>query len=359
MSNSFGDLFKVTIFGESHGKVMGGVVDGCVPGLTIDEQLIHQELLKRSTSRNFFSSPRIEADDFEILSGICNGKTTGGPISFIILNANHKKKDYDELDKLFRPSHADFTYFAKYGSEESAGKLNASGRIFAPVVLAGSLAKQFIQSKGISVMAYVKQIGNVALEPGKKINLNTDTIEASKVRCPDSSTSEKMLALLTEAKEKGDSLGGIISCVVKGCEPGLGDPLFDKLSARLAHAMLSVHSVKGFEYGSGFAGAGMWGSEHNDPFIIKNKRLQTLTNHSGGIQGGISNGMDICFNVAFKPISSIAQKQKTISREAAEVEFAIKGRHDVCIVPRAVPIIESMTALVLADSYLKNLPYAE
>jgi chorismate synthase len=226
-------------------------------------------------------------------------------------------------------------------------------------VIAGSIARQMLLTKGISIMAFVKQIGTVSIEKSFKKSISRELIEATALRCPDKKISEKMLALLKEAKNKGDSLGGIISCLVKGCQPGLGDPLFDKLSAKLAYAMLSIHSVKGFEYGSGFAGASMAGSEHNDPFIIKNKKLQTLTNHSGGIQGGISNGMDISFNVAFKPISSIAQKQKTINRNAEPVEFAIKGRHDICIVPRAVPIVEAMAALVIADSFLKNIPYAE
>jgi chorismate synthase len=359
MSNSFGDIFRVTIFGDSHGKAVGGVIDGCLPDMEIDEEMIQKELSRRSTGNDFFSSPRKETDNFEILSGIRNGKTTGGAIAFIIPNTNQNKEDYTDLDELFRPSHADFTYFAKYGSSESAGKLQASGRIFAPVVVAGSIARQTLLTKGIHITAFVKQIGNVSMTKDYSKNFTTEDIEISPVRCPEKKVSDKMLELLKQTKENGDSLGGIISCVVKGCEPGLGDPLFDKLQAKLAHAMLSIHSVKGFEYGSGFAGASMSGSEHNDPFIIKNKKLQTLTNHSGGIQGGISNGMDIYFNVAFKPISSIGQKQKTISRIAEPVEFAIQGRHDVCIVPRAVPIVESMAALVIADSYLKNSPYAE
>jgi chorismate synthase len=359
MGNSFGDIFKVTVFGDSHGKEIGGVIDGCLPGIEIDEQLIQKELSRRSTGKDFFSSPRNETDKFEILSGVRNGRSTGGALAFIIPNTNQNKKDYTDLDEMFRPSHADFTYFAKYGSTESAGKLQASGRIFAPVVVAGSIARQMLLKKKISITAYVKRIGNVAMDNNFNKIIPLKAIDESPVRCPDKKVSEKMLVLLKQAKQNGDSLGGIISCIVKGCEPGLGDPLFDKLQAKLAHAMLSIHSVKGFEYGSGFSGAAMWGSEHNDPFIIKNKKLQTLTNHSGGIQGGISNGMDIFFNVAFKPISSIAQKQKTISREAEPVEFAIKGRHDVCIVPRAVPIVEAMAALVIADAYLKNLPYAE
>jgi chorismate synthase len=359
MSNSFGDLFTVTIFGESHGMAMGGIIDGCIPGLVIDEDLIRKELLRRSTAGNFFSSPRKEPDNFEILSGIRNGKTTGGPISFIIPNTNQQQGDYDELDNLFRPSHADFTYFAKYGTLESAGKLNASGRIFAPVVLAGSIARQFLDTKGIKILAYVKSIGNIYDEVVSSDNITIEEIENSPVRCPHKKFSNEMLEHLKAVKKVGDTVGGIIKCHIQGCEPGLGDPVFDKLQAKLAHAMFSIHSVKGFEYGSGFDSTTMLGSKHNDPFIIKNKKLQTLTNHSGGIQGGISNGMEIYFEVAFKPISSIAQPQKSINRDAEEVEFTIEGRHDVCIVPRAVPIVEAMAALVIADSYLKNKHYAE
>lgn len=359
MSYSFGDVFKVTIFGDSHGSAIGGVIDGCIAGLMIDENQIKKELLRRSTGKDFFSSSRKEADKYEILSGIRNGKTTGGPISFIIPNTNQKTEDYVDLDNLFRPSHADFTYFAKYGSTESASKLQASGRIFAPVVVAGSIAKQILSANKVSIFAYVKQIGKIKLDKPYHKGITIKAIEESPVRCPDKKLSKMMLDSLIIAKENGDSLGGIITCIIKGCEPGLGDPLFDKLQAKLAHAIMSIHSVKGFEYGSGFEAANMLGSEHNDPFIIKNNKLQTVTNHSGGIQGGISNGNDIYFNVAFKPISSIARQQSTINRNAEPIEFRIKGRHDVCIVPRAVPIVEAMAALVIADSYLKNLPYAE
>jgi len=359
MGYSFGDVFKVTIFGDSHGKAIGGVIDGCIPGLNIDEAIIKNDLMRRSTGKDFFSSSRKEEDKYEILSGISNGITTGGPIGFIIHNTNQKSEDYSNLDNLFRPSHADFTYFAKYGSTESASKLQASGRIFAPVVVAGGIAKQILSAKNISIFAFVKQIGKIKLDKPYQKGITIKAIEESTARCPDKKVSKMMLDTLKEAKENGDSLGGIITCVIKGCEPGLGDPLFDKLQAKLAHAMLSIHSVKGFEYGSGFEAANMLGSEHNDPFIIKNNKLQTFTNNSGGIQGGISNGNDIYFNVAFKPISSIAQQQSTINRDAEPVEFKIKGRHDVCIVPRAVPIVEAMAALVIADSYLKNLPYAE
>jgi chorismate synthase len=359
MSNTFGDLFKVTIFGESHGKVLGGVVDGCVPGLVIDEDMIRKELQRRSTAKNFFSSPREESDEFEFLSGIKNGKTNGMPISFIIPNTNHNQKDYDELDNLFRPSHADFTYFAKYGTEESASKLNASGRIFAPVVVAGCIAKQFLTTKDISILAYVKMIDNVLDFDSFEKKATYKDIEESPVRCPHKKYSDEMLARLQVIKDKSDTAGGIIKCAIEGCEPGLGDPIFDKLSAKLAHAMFSIHSVRGFEFGEGFSGPEVTGRESNDRFMIKNGRIMTAVNSSGGIQGGISNGMEIYFEVAFKAISSIPYPQKTINRQAEEVEFTIEGRHDICIVPRAVPIVEAMAALVIADSYLKNLPYAE
>jgi chorismate synthase len=359
MSNTFGDLFKVTIFGESHGKVVGGVVDGCVPGLVIDEEQIRKELQRRSTAKNFFSSPRVESDEFEILSGVKNGKTNGMPISFIIPNTNQKAEDYNELDNLFRPGHADFTYFAKYGSEESAGKLNASGRIFAPVVIAGSIAKQFLLTKGVDITAYVSQIGDIYDEESLYFSISRKKIEASPVRCPSKTASAEMIDFLEKLKKEGDSAGGVIRCVIKGCNPGLGDPIFDKLSAKLAHAMFAIHAVKGFDIGEGRSAPEMLGSEYNDRFVIEKDEVKTIPNSSGGIQGGISNGMEIYFDVTFKAISSIAQPQTTINRQAEEVEFTIDGRHDVCIVPRAVPIVEAMAALVIADSYLKNLPYAE
>ena len=359
MSNSFGDLFKVTIFGESHGKAIGGVVDGCVPGLEIDEEMIRRELKRRSTAQNFFSSPRKEPDVFEFLSGIKNGKTNGMPISFIIPNTNQKQNEYDELDNLFRPGHADFTYFAKYGSEESAGKLNASGRIFASVVIAGCIAKQFLATKGISILAYVSRIDNILDIDSYNENVTFEDIEASPVRCPHKIYSDDMLEHLKEIKKDKDTAGGAIMCIIKGCEPGLGDPVFDKLSARLAYAMFAIHSVRGFDFGYGHKNSEVTGRDSYEEFTIKNKKLYASYNSSGGIQGGISNGMPIYFEVYFKPISSFPYPQKTINRQAQEVEFTIEGRHDVCHVPRAVPIVEAMAALVIADSYLKNLPYVE
>ena len=358
MSNTFGDVFKITVFGDSHGKAIGGIVDGCMAGLAIDESLLTKELARRSAGNDFFSSPRKEMDAFEILSGIMDGKTTGGAIAFTIPNNNVKGDDYLNLDSLFRPSHADFTYFAKYGTTVSAGKLQASARIFAAVVLGGAIAKQMLQQFGISIYGFVNQIGTVSFDKSYK-EIKPETIEQSIVRCPDIATSEKMLAELKVVKANHDSDGGRICCVISGCEPGLGDPIFEKLQARLAHAMFSINAVKGFEYGSGFRAAGMTGSQHNDEFIIKKKKLSTLTNHSGGIQGGITNGEEIYFNVAFKPAPSIGQKQKTIDREANQVEFTASGRHDVCFVPRAVPIVEAMAALVMADTYLKNMRNAE
>ncbi|HOY33189.1 MAG TPA: chorismate synthase [Bacteroidales bacterium] len=358
MSNVLGDLFKLSIYGDSHGKALGGVLDGCPPGLAIDEEQIGYDLKRRKSGHDFFSSPRSEDDRYEILSGIRNGKTTGGPIGFIIYNSDFQPDDYRELDSIFRPSHADFTYFAKYGSEESAGKLHASARIFAPVVLAGAIAKQVLLRSDIRVSAFVRQIGTVSLDTPYTL-LDLSTIEQSPVRCPDKETSEKMLRLLKNIKKAGDSTGGVITGVISGCPPGVGDPVFDKLQARLAHAMFSINAVKGFEYGSGFDSAAMTGSTHNDLFIVRKHRLRTKTNNSGGIQGGISNGEDIYFNVAFKPVPGIRLKQKTVDRNADYVEFATGGRHDICFVPRAVPVVEAMSALVLADSYLKHLVYAE
>lgn len=358
MSNIFGELFRLSIFGDSHGKAIGGVIDGCIPNLAIDEKKIMYDLKRRKSGTDLFSSTRREPDKFEFLSGIRNGITTGGPIGFIIPNSDIKSVDYENLDQLFRPSHADFTYFAKYGTTESAGKLQASGRIFAPVVLTGSIAKQMLALSGISIFAFVKQIGTVSTEKSYT-EIDPDTIEQSRVRCPDKNASKEMIALLDKLKKDGDSTGGVIGCVIKGCPPGLGDPVFGKLQAKLAQAMFSINAVKGFEYGSGFAAAAMTGSEHNDLFIIRQKRLRTATNNSGGIQGGISNGEDIYFNVAFKPVPGISRKQKTVDRNANTVEFSTGGRHDICFVPRAVPVVEAMSALVVADSFLKQQVYAE
>jgi len=358
MSNTIGELFKLTIFGDSHGTAIGGIIDGCMPGLKIDRKKIALDLHRRQGGDDFFSTARAEKDSFEFLSGILNNKTTGGPIGFIIPNCDKKSEDYDDLNSIFRPSHADFTYFAKYGTSESAGKLHASARIFAPLVLAGAIAKQILVKSNISITAFVKQIGTISLNK-VYTEIDTNTIEESPVRCPDKETTKKMIAYLEKVKKSGDSSGGIVTCVIKGCPPGLGDPVFGKLQASLAQAMLSINAVKGFEYGSGFSSAVMTGSEHNDLFIIRQNRLRTATNNSGGIQGGISNGEDIYFNVAFKPAPSIRKKQKTIDRNANTIEFSSAGRHDVCYVPRAVPIVEAMSALVLTDSFFKYKAYAE
>ncbi|MEI6123170.1 MAG: chorismate synthase [Bacteroidota bacterium] len=358
MSNTFGDIFKITVFGESHGKALGGIIDGCIAGIEIDALLIKKELARRSAGHDFFSSSRNESDVFEILSGMLDGKTTGGAIAFTIANTNAKSKDYLNLDAIFRPSHADFTYFAKYGTTVSAGKLQASARIFASVVFAGAIAKQLLSTVGISMYAFVNQIGNIALDKSYK-QIDAKEIEQSPVRCPDAAITQKMLDELKRVAKNNDSVGGKICCVISGCQPGLGDPIFEKLQAKLAHAMLSINAVKGFEYGSGFDAARMTGSQHNDLFVIKNKKLRTITNNSGGIQGGISNGEDIYFNVACKPTPTIGMKQKTVDREANPVEYVADGRHDTCFVSRAVPIVEAMAALVIADTYLKQLPYAE
>lgn len=358
MGNIFGELFRLSIFGDSHGKTMGGIIDGCIPNLKIDEKKIAIELQRRKSGKDFFSSTRKEDDHYEILSGVRNGKTTGGPIGFIIPNSDQKSEDYNLLDNIFRPSHADFTYFAKYGTTESAGKLQASARIFTPVVLSGAIAKQMLAKSGISIYAFVKQIGTVSLNK-TYTEIDKKAIEQSPVRCPDKVTSEKMVKLLEKVKKAGDSTGGVVTCVISGCPPGFGDPVFDKLQAKLAQAMFSINAVKGFEYGSGFSSAAMTGSSHNDIFVIKQNRLRTATNNSGGIQGGISNGEDIYFDVAFKPAPGINQNQKTVDRNANAIEFTTAGRHDICFVPRAVPVVEAMSALVMADSYLKYLAYAE
>ncbi|MCK9612973.1 MAG: chorismate synthase [Bacteroidales bacterium] len=357
MSNSFGELFRISLFGDSHGKAIGGIIDGCFPGMQIDLAAIQKELTKRS-AHDFFSTSRKEPDTFEILSGIRNGKTTGGPIGFIIPNKDVKSSHYDELDKLFRPSHADFTYYAKYGSEESAGKLHASGRFFASVIVAGGVARQMLSKANITIKAYVNQIGTVKV--GKTYQeLDLSLTDQSHVKCPDAEASEKMLRLLKQLKSKGDTTGGVVCCIVNACPPGIGDPVFGKLQSKLAQAMLSIPAVKGFEYGSGFGAASMTGSQHNDIFVIRKNKLRTLTNNSGGIQGGISNGEDIFFHVAFKPVSSIAKEQPGIDRNANNVTFTGKGRHDICLVPRAVSLVEALASITIADSFLKYRAYVE
>ncbi len=354
--NTTGKLFCLTTFGESHGEAIGGVIDGCPPGLKIDMDFIQNELEKRKPGQSFLTTKREETDKVEFLSGIFNGKTTGAPIGFIIKNIDKKTEDYEFLKDIYRPSHADYTYEKKYGVRDYRGGGRASARETAARVVGGAVAKIILKNSGINIIAYVSKIGDIELEKDYKI-LNFEQIEKSLVRCPDKETSEKMINLIKNIKDEGDSIGGIISCVVQGVPVGLGEPVFDKLQADLAKAMMSINAAKGFEYGAGFKSSGKKGSEHNDSFVIEDGEIITKTNNSGGIQGGISNGQDIYFNVAFKPTPTIKKEQQTIDKNGKKVIFSGKGRHDVCIVPRAVPVVEAMTAIVIADHFLRFKSY--
>ena len=354
--NTTGKLFCLTTFGESHGDAIGGVIDGCPPGLKINMNFIQNQLDRRKPGQSFLTTERKETDKVEFLSGIFNGKTTGTPIGFIIKNINKKTEDYEFLKDVYRPSHADYTYEKKYGIRDYRGGGRASARETATRVVGGAVAKIFLKNTGIKIFAYVSKIGNIELEKDYKV-LDFEQIEKSIVRCPDKETSEKMINLIKNIKDEGDSIGGIISCVVQGVPVGLGEPVFDKLQADLAKAMLSINAAKGFEYGAGFKSSGLKGSEHNDSFIIEDREIITKTNNSGGIQGGISNGQDIYFNVAFKPTPTIKKEQQTIDKNGKKVIFSGKGRHDTCIVLRAVPVVEAMTAIVLADHFLRFKSY--
>ena len=351
MGNTFGNLFKLTSFGESHGSMIGGIIEGCPAGLEINKGLIQKDLDRRKPGQSKVTSPRKEDDKVQLLSGIFEGKSTGTPIGFLIPNINSKSQDYSNIKDVFRPSHADYTYEEKYGLRDYRGGGRSSARETACRVVAGSIAKQLLNNYGIKISAYVSSIGNIFADE-KNMDLNKD-YDSNIVRCPDNDASEKMINLITELKSKGNTVGGQIKCIINGVKPGLGEPVFDKLHADLGKAMLSINAVKGFEYGSGFNGSKMTGSEHNDEFTVENGNVSTKTNNSGGIQGGISNGEEIYFKVAFKPVATIMSKQNSIDKEKNNVELSIKGRHDPCVVPRAVPIVESMAAMVLADHLLR------
>ncbi|MBI6118843.1 chorismate synthase [Salegentibacter maritimus] len=346
--NSFGKLFKLTTFGESHGEAIGGIIDGCPAGIQLDTEKIQTELNRRKPGQSAIVTQRKEPDAVEFYSGIFEGKTTGTPIGFVIKNANQKSKDYSHIKDTYRPSHADYTYDEKYGVRDYRGGGRSSARETACRVVAGAIAKQFLQ--GLEFTAYTASVGKIGLEKDIK-DLDFSLIETNAVRCPDPDSAAKMEAYIKEIKKDGDTVGGTVQCVIKNVPKGLGEPVFDKLHAELGKAMLSINAVKGFEYGSGFEGTTMKGSEHNDLF---NEDGSTQTNLSGGIQGGISNGMDIYFNVAFKPVATIMQKQETINKQGENVDMQGRGRHDPCVVPRAVPIVEAMAALVIADYFLQN-----
>ena len=346
--NTFGKLFKLTTFGESHGAAIGGIIDGCPAGIKIDLEKVQQDLNKRKPVQSAIVTQRKEPDTVEFYSGIFEGQTTGTPIGFVIKNANQKSKDYSHIKDTYRPSHADYTYDEKYGIRDYRGGGRSSARETASRVVGGAIAKQVIPN--ISFHAFTSSVGNISLDKNlETIDLNL--IESNPVRCPDTAVAQRMEDYIKDIRSQGDTVGGTVQCVIKNVPKGLGEPVFDKLHAELGKAMLSINAVKGFEYGSGFEGTKMKGSEHNDLF---NSDGSTTTNLSGGIQGGISNGMDIYFTVAFKPVATIMQKQPTINSQGLQVEMQGKGRHDPCVVPRAVPIVDAMAALVIADFFLQN-----
>ena len=341
--NSFGKLFKLTTYGESHGVAIGGIIDGCPAGIQLDFDTIQDEMNRRKPGQSKIVTQRKEPDTVEFYSGIFEGVTTGTPIGFVIHNTNQKSKDYSHIKDVYRPSHADYTYDQKYGVRDYRGGGRSSARETASRVVAGAIAKQFLSQ--IKINAYTSAVGDIKLGKAYQ-DLDLSNIESNVIRCPDNETAERMINRITEVKKQGDTIGGVITCVIQNVPVGLGEPVFDKLHAELGKAMLSINAVKGFEYGSGFEGSKMLGSAHNDIF---NEDGTTTTNLSGGVQGGITNGMDIYFNVAFKPVATTLQKQQTINSSGETVEMQGKGRHDPCVVPRAVPIVEAMAALVIAD----------
>ena len=351
--NSFGKLFTLTGFGESHGEAVGGVIDGCPAGLQLDVQAIQAELDRRRPGQSKIATPRNEADKVEILSGVFEGVTTGMPIAFVVRNENQKSKDYSNIKSTYRPSHADYTWSSKYGIRDYRGGGRSSAREHIARVVGGAVAKQILATYGISITAYTTQIGSVVWNDNGLVPL-FEKIEQSIVRCPDSEKSDEMVAIIEQVRGECDSVGGVVKCVVQGVPVGLGEPVFDRCQALLAHAMLSINAAKGFEYGMGFGAAAMRGSEHNDAFVVKDGIVGTETNRSGGIQGGVTNGEDIYFRVAFKPVATIAREQKSVDSDGNAILFTAHGRHDPCVVPRAVPVVEAMTAMVLVDLLLQT-----
>lgn len=351
--NTFGTLFRLTTFGESHGAALGGIIDGCPAGLAINLDFVKSELQRRKPGQSHITTQRKEEDEVKFLSGIFEGKTTGHPIGFTIENTNQKSNDYEHIKDAYRPSHADFTFQEKYGIRDYRGGGRSSARETACRIVGGAIAKLYLKHRNVSIQAYVSQVGNIKLEK-KYQDLDLSKTEESIIRCPDAATAYKMVSYIEDIRKEGDTIGGIVSCVVKGTPVGLGEPVFDKLHADLGKAMLSINAVKGFEYGEGFNSINFKGSELNDAFTSTDGKVNTTTNHSGGIQGGISNGQDIYFNVAFKPVATIMQDQQSIDKEGNETTVKGKGRHDPCVLPRAVPIVESMAALVLVDHILRN-----
>ena len=349
-ANTIGKIFQLHSFGESHARAIGGIIEGFPSGFELDMELVKTEIERRKTNQGDFSSKRKEQDKLHILSGIFDNKTLGTPIAFYVENNDAISKDYDKIKDIYRPSHADFTWQEKYGIRDYRGGGRSSARETLSRVIAGAMAKQFLMKNGINITAWVSQIGE-SVWKSESIP-NKEIIEKSKFRCPDAETEKQIQNNIDNAIAEGDTLGGIIKCNISGMPTGLGEPVFDKLNAVLAHAMMSINAVKGFEFGSGFDAARMKGSDHNDEFFVDGNKVKTKTNNSGGIQGGISNGMDINMRIAFKPIASISKEQNTINNKGESLKVKIKGRHDVCVVPRAVPIVEAMAAMVIMDFYL-------
>lgn len=353
MSNTFGKIFTLTSFGESHGAGIGGVIDGFPAGIAIDTDFIQQELNRRKPGQSKITTDRKEGDVVELLSGVFEGVSTGCPIGFLVRNTNQHSSDYENLRNVFRPSHADYTYTQKYGVRDHRGGGRSSARETISRCVAGALAKLALKQLGVSIQAYTSQVGNIALEKDYKL-YDLNLTETNAVRCPDPVKAQQMEELIAGVKAEGDTIGGVITCVVKGCPVGLGEPAFGKLHAALGHAMLTINAVKGFEYGEGFDGTCQRGSEQNDIFFNDGGVINTRTNHSGGIQGGISNGQDIFFRVAFKPVATLLQEQPTVDKDGEDTLVKARGRHDPCVLPRAVPVVEAMTAMVLLDYYLMN-----
>ncbi len=346
--NTFGQKFKISTFGESHGAAIGVVIDGCPAGIVLDLKKIQHELNRRKPGQSSITTSRAEDDEFEILSGVVDGKTLGTPIAIIVRNQNAKPADYDYLKEAYRPSHADYTYEMKYGIRDHRGGGRSSARETIARVIAGAIAKQLLEKEGIEISAFVKQVGNIKLEKFYT-ELDLSKTDDNIVRCPDAATAQKMIEAIEQVKKEGDTLGGVIQCVIKNVPAGLGEPVFDKLHALLAHAMLSINAVHGFEYGSGFEGATKKGSENNDEWHNVDGKIRTKTNNAGGILGGISTGEDIYFNVAFKPVATILKPQQSVNSKGEEITLQNEGRHDPCVLPRAVPIVEAMAAIVIVN----------
>lgn len=351
--NSFGQIFQITTFGESHGPGIGVVIDGCPSGVLLDISIINRDLQRRRPGQSAITTPRNEPDNFQILSGVIDNQTTGAPICLWIPNTNQKSADYVHIAKAYRPSHADYTYEKKYGIRDVRGGGRSSARETAARVAAGAIARQVLSAQGIDITALVASVGDIAIT-----NINPEWkmehVDSNIVRCPDREIAERMIARIEEVRDQGDTIGGTVACRIKNCPPGLGEPIYNKLHATLGSAILSINACKGFEIGSGFSGTQMLGSEHNDSFSSAQGQITTLSNHSGGVQGGISNGMDIVFRAAFKPVSTLMQTQDTVDQDGKSVRIEGKGRHDPCVVPRAVPIVEAMAAIVILDLLLMS-----